>query len=160
MVQSIRKKKYLVRNGDLIVNEGGDAGKAAIFSNIDESFYIQNAVHRVRSHKESMTKFLYYWLFFLKSNGRIDYICNRVTILHFTADRLSNLFLAVPDSEEEVESCIDFLDSKMELLTGMIRKNKKLIGKIKEARQSLISEAVTGKIDLRDWEITCSGRNV
>jgi type I restriction enzyme S subunit len=31
--------------------------------------------------------------------------------------------------------------------------NKKIIEELKQAKQSLISEAVTGKIDLRDWEV-------
>jgi type I restriction enzyme S subunit len=36
-------------------------------------------------------------------------------------------------------------------------KTQQQIKKLKEAKQSLISEAVTGKIDLRDWEIIETG---
>ena len=39
--------------------------------------------------------------------------------------------------------------NKMDLL---ISKAKESIQKLKEYRQSLISEAVTGKIDVRDWQ--------
>lgn len=46
-----------------------------------------------------------------------------------------------------------FLNIKSKNINSIITKTKLQIEKLKEAKQSLISEAVTGKIDLRDWEI-------
>jgi type I restriction enzyme S subunit len=42
-------------------------------------------------------------------------------------------------------------------MDSIITKTQQQITKLKEAKQSLISEAVTGKIDLRDWEIIETG---
>lgn len=50
-----------------------------------------------------------------------------------------------------------FLDLRTEQINRTISKNEKYIEFLKSAKQSLISEAVTGKIDLRDWEIIEQG---
>ena len=42
-------------------------------------------------------------------------------------------------------------------LSNVIEKTKEQLQKFEQAKQSLISEAVTGKIDLRDWEIIEEG---
>lgn len=150
------RAKYLVKNGDLIVNEGGDAGKASIVTNTNNNLYIQNAVHRVRAKKLYTVKYLYYWLFVLKSNKYIDLLCNKATIMHFTNEKFNELLLPLPKGEEDL-SLTKYLDDKVSYINDVIKKTTELIQKLKQAKQSLISEAVTGKIDLRDWEIIEEG---
>jgi type I restriction enzyme S subunit len=55
------------------------------------------------------------------------------------------------------KTIIQYLDNASNKMDSIITKTKKQIKKLKEAKQSLISEAVTGKIDLRDWEIIETG---
>ncbi|MFY9286574.1 MAG: restriction endonuclease subunit S [Tissierellaceae bacterium] len=55
------------------------------------------------------------------------------------------------------KTIIQYLDNASNKMDSIITKTKKQITKLKEAKQSLISEAVTGKIDLRDWEIIETG---
>lgn len=144
--------KYEVKKGDLIVNEGGDAGKACIVKELKSPLYMQNAVHRVRPKSYLPNSFLYYWLFYLKSINYIELICNKATIMHFTADKFNNLNIILPEVED-IDVNIAFLDNKIAKIDTIIENQKAIIQKLKEAKQSLISEAVTGKIDLRDWEI-------
>lgn len=54
---------------------------------------------------------------------------------------------------EEQENIVRYLDVSTIKLNAIISKTKIQIQKLKEAKQALISEAVTGKIDLDDWEI-------
>ena len=150
------KQQYLVKNGDLIVNEGGDAGKAVMVDGLSGDMYIQNAVHRVRPKGASKAKALYYWLFFLKSIEYIELICNKATIMHFTVEKFRNLPFLGQDYFEQ-KRMIDLLDARVPKINSIINKQRKIIEKIKQAKQSLIYEAVTGKIDLRDWEIKQEG---
>jgi type I restriction enzyme S subunit len=143
------KKKYELKSGDLVVCEGGDAGRAGIWEDQINNCYIQNAVHRVRGKCNNLNKYLYYWLYFVKTIGYIDLLCNRATIMHFTVEKLKDLILIIPDKTEQ-DAIVNYLDRnilQINVLTELINQQ---IQKLKEYRQSLISEAVTGKIDLRD----------
>ena len=55
-------------------------------------------------------------------------------------------------SIDEQEKIASFIKLRINLTKTLICKNMKQIEKLKEYRQSLISEAVTGKIDVRDWQ--------
>lgn len=70
--------------------------------------------------------------------------------------RISNLHIPYPPKNIQDEISI-FLESKLKEVEDLIMSINIQIQKLKEAKQSLISEAVTGKIDLRDWEITEEG---
>ena len=52
-------EKCTVKKGDLLVCEGGDFGRAAIWKS-DDSIRIQNHIHRLRAYKAICTEFFYY----------------------------------------------------------------------------------------------------
>ncbi len=53
------------------------------------------------------------------------------------------------DKLEQVEIC-EFLELKLHYMNKILNNTKNQIQKLKEAKQSLISEAVTGKIEILD----------
>lgn len=63
---------------------------------------------------------------------------------------LLNAEFAYPSSEGEKRIIIEYLKEKELETTCVIEKIRKQIEKLKEAKQSLISEAVTGKIEILD----------
>lgn len=63
-------EKCTAQKGDLLVCEGGDFGRAAIW-NFDRPICIQNHIHRLRSFAPVSTKFFYYLFLFYKSAGLI-----------------------------------------------------------------------------------------
>ncbi|MDD3705122.1 MAG: restriction endonuclease subunit S [Clostridiaceae bacterium] len=138
------KSIYEVKQGDLLISEGGDAGRSCI-CDIDFPCYIQNAVHRVRAKENSLNKYLYYWMYVLKSIRYIDLICNKATIMHFTQDKLLNLDLILPNKAIQ-QKIVYYLDQKCNEIDRIIKSNDDMISKLKEYRQSVIYEVVTGKI--------------
>ena len=66
-----------------------------------------------------------------------------------TIDEVSNLTCVVPPLSEQIQIA-KFLDRKTEQIDELITAEQRKIELLKEYRQSLISEAVTGKIDVRD----------
>jgi type I restriction enzyme S subunit len=72
------------------------------------------------------------------------------------SDEFRSIRICVPSYDEQKE-IVKFIDIKVADIIKVINKNKEQIEKLKQAKQSLISEAVTGKIDLRDWEIIEEG---
>jgi len=63
-------EKCTARKGDLLVCEGGDYGRAAIW-NFDRSICIQNHIHRLRAFAPVSTEFFYYLFLFYKTTGLI-----------------------------------------------------------------------------------------
>jgi len=66
-------------------------------------------------------------------------------------DAFFSMFTIIPPIKEQVE-IIDFIDDKTGQIEEFISSEHKKIELLKEYRQSLISEAVTGKIDVRNEE--------
>lgn len=136
---------YQIKNGDLLVVEGGDVASSDIVSKLtDEIIGIQNAVHLVRSNRNYSLRYLRYYLIFIKSIGYIDLICNRATISHFTKEKFSNLPILVVSIDEQ-ERISSYLDKKTEEIDGLIKLKESKIQGLKDYKKSLIYEYVTGK---------------
>lgn len=71
-------------------------------------------------------------------------------------DFVGNIKLPYMNSNHQIK-ITEYLGAKIYGIDNIINKNNTQIQKLKQAKQSLISEAVTGKIDLRDWEIIEEG---
>ena len=77
-------ERYAVMKGDLMVCEGGDVGRCAIWEDDSKEIYYQNALHRIRCKEGVFNYYILYLLWYYKLNGTIDYLCKGVTIKHFT----------------------------------------------------------------------------
>ena len=71
------------------------------------------------------------------------------TIQNVNGEKYSNFQLPIPLYQEH-KQIVDFLDRKTEQIDELIAAELRKIELLKEYRQSLISEAVTGKIDVRN----------
>ena len=144
------KEALLLKKGDLLVSEGGDVGRSAIW-NFEGDFYFQNSINRIRTVEGNSVHFLYYWMLAIKNKGYIDVICNKSTIAHFTAEKVSAVPIPLPPIAEQTQIAC-FLDRETSRIDTLIAEQKRLIELLQERRSALISAAVTGKIDLRNWK--------
>jgi type I restriction enzyme, S subunit len=137
------REKFRLRPDDVLVSEGGDAGRAAHFQTEGE-FYFQNAINRVRpiGRKTLDARYLYYWFTFLKLAGYVDLSCNVATIAHFTAEKVKAAPLAFPalDTQRRIAA---FLDEKTAQIDGLIARKQTLLARLAEKRQAIITQAVT-----------------
>lgn len=137
------KSLYKLNDGDVLVNEGGDIGKVAIWHNQEDSFYIQNSVHKI-SPIGVTSGFLVYWIFSLSKRDYFWSIVSQVSIAHLTKEKLSNTPLIVPPLSEQ-QAIADYLDKKCAEIDGLKAKLNRKRETLTELRQSIISEVVTGK---------------
>jgi len=140
------KRVLALEVDDLMVSEGGDVGRSAIWNGELEPCFYQNAVNRVRGKGNGSTKFLFYWLFFLKQAGFIDVLCNKATIAHYTAVKVANTQVAFPSRDEE-QAIVAYLDRETAHIETLIAKKRELIGLLERQRTALISHAVTKGLD-------------
>lgn len=141
-------KKYAVLKGDLLVCEGGEVGRAAIYSRDDSLCIIQNALHRVRAFKGYDIHYLLRILQHVAASGWFSVLCNKATIAHFTRDKFISLALPTPSLKEQQAIC-SYLDEQTGKIDALIAKLEQAITTLQEYRTALITAAVTGKIDVR-----------
>ncbi len=131
---------------DLVVCEGGDAGRSAIWHGEIDGCYFQNSVNRVRGVGHNTTFYLMRWLGVVKSCGYMDIVCNKATIAHLTKEKLANLPMLFPPPDEQ-QAIADYLDAETTRIDTLIHEKDELIELLKEWRQSMIAEVVTKGLD-------------
>ncbi|QTS86220.1 restriction endonuclease subunit S [Ectopseudomonas khazarica] len=141
--------RYSLRTGDLLVCEGGEVGRAAIWRGGLQECYYQKALHRLRprSTKDS-TEFLYYVFHTAANLGLFAGSEGRSTIAHLTAETLRRYRFAFPPQPEQA-SIANRLNKIASSFERLIQEAETAISLLKERRTALISAAVTGQIDVR-----------
>ena len=84
--------------GDLLVCEGGDIGRAAIW-NYSYDIRIQNHIHKLRAYKQLCTKFFFWVFYFYKTTGRIG--GKGIGIQGLSSKALDNILIPLPPLKEQ-----------------------------------------------------------
>ncbi len=135
-------RQYGARNGDLLVCEGGEVGRAGIVDDPSNECIIQNALHRVRPKGSGDVRFLMYTLHAISSAGWFDVLCNKATIAHFTREKFADLRIPIPKVDEQ-RAIAALFDRETALIDTLIEKKEQQIELLQEKRGALISHAVT-----------------
>jgi len=103
-------KKYSVQKGDLLVCEGGETGRAAIWDK-EEPIQYQNALHRIRFKEGTiLPRFCLHYLRYLKLSGVLDKeYSHGATILHLVSKSLYSIPIEYPSLPEQ-QRIVDILD--------------------------------------------------
>ena len=150
--------RYSLRAGDLLVCEGGEVGRSAVWEGeLTECFY-QKALHRLRPHsgKESVY-FLFYALSIAATLGVFTASGDKATIAHLPADIFRHHRFAFPPFEEQL-AIAGFLGREVTKMDQLISQANDAAALLQERRTALISAAVTGKIDVRSLSRDSDGR--
>lgn len=137
--------------GDVLYTKGGTTGVARV---VDFAERFQVWVHIAVLKINSDIVDSYYLAFALNSAG-----CYEQSQLHTRGatnndlglTRMIKIILAMPDLAEQ-KVIVDHLNRQTAHFDQLISKAQSAIALLKERRTALISAAVTGKIDLRDWQ--------
>jgi type I restriction enzyme S subunit len=136
-----------LKQGDLIVCEGGEVGRGTILNHqLPSNCIIQNSLHRVRNKELGETRFLRYILQSASDIGWLDVLCNRATIRHFTVEKFSEFWIAAP-SQKEQKLIADYLDRETTQIDNLIAAKEQMLTLLEEKREALISHAVTRGLD-------------
>lgn len=124
--------RYSLKKGDLIVCEGGEPGRCAIWEEDVPTMMIQKALHRIRPFNELDSKYLFYWFLNAGRAGRLDPFFTGTTIKHLTGKALSQLPIDIPPMEHQRYSVniLSSLDDKIQL-------NKKTNQTLEQMAQAL-----------------------
>ena len=141
--------QYRLNKNDLLVSEGGEVGRTSMWDEEIKECYIQNSVHKVTMKSTNNPFFFLYAFCLFGEKGVFESVASRISIAHLTKEKLKETVFPVPpnDEQERISKFISAETTKVDQTTSKIEKQIELL---KEFRTALISEAVTGKIDVRD----------
>jgi len=106
-------EKCTVKKGDLLVCEGGDIGRSAIWT-MDEEIRIQNHIHRLRPYTELSNRFFYYVLFLWKQRGLIG--GQGIGLQGFSSKALHNLIVPLPPLSDQFR-IVEFIDNYFKIIS-------------------------------------------
>lgn len=136
-------ERFSLREGDLLVCEGGEVGRAAIIDfPIDGPVIIQNALHRVRALAGFSVKFLLRILEHATSADWFSVLCNKATIAHFTGEKFKALKCPFPPLPEQI-AITAFLDQQCSQIDSLITNKRRMLDLLDEKRRAIITQAVT-----------------
>lgn len=141
--------RYTVSYNDLLVCEGGESGRAAIWQEKDGVWGFQKAIHRLRPRHDESPRFLFYVLFHCANLGVFVSEGNPNTIPHLTGEKLRRYRFPKPRLAEQT-AIAGYLDCETGKIDQMVGKVETAIERLQEYRTALITAAVTGKIDVRE----------
>jgi type I restriction enzyme S subunit len=131
---------------------GATLGKVALVEKMSELFVTQRSLATIRADsKKCLPKYLFY---FLRSSSFQSYLWLSTS---FSAQpgvylgTIQKCALPLPNIKEQ-EKIVSFLELDLSSIEEVSNRIIIQICKLNEYRQSIISEAVTGKVDLRDWQ--------
>ena len=142
-------ERYSVKKGDLLICEGGDIGRAAIW-NKEQPIQYQNALHRVRFNDEVLPRFCLMYLRCLKEKGILDGRYGKgVTIKHLVKSSLLSIPIPVPPIAEQ-----ERIVAELDLLQGIIKKKKEQLKAYDQLAQSIFYTMFGDPIDNpKGWEV-------
>ena len=143
-------EKCTAKKGDLLVCEGGDYGRAAIW-NFDYDIRIQNHVHKLRTYEKLCIEYFYYVFYYLKTTGQIK--GKGIAIQGLSSGVLHNLVVPLPPLAEQkrivakIEELMPFVEQYAAASTKLNTLNTSFPEMMKK---SILQEAVQGKLVPQD----------
>ncbi len=104
------REEFCLEDGDLLVCEGGEIGRCAVWHNQVKKCYFQKALHRVRCNQNIiLPDYLSWWFKYNCENGGFAAIEGaKATISHLTGAKMKMLDVTVPPIELQ-EQFVDFI---------------------------------------------------
>ena len=147
-------KGSLLSKGDFVfADTSEDIEGAGNFTHLNSDIPTFAGYHTIiaRLNDNSDFRFIAYFMDSSSYRSQIQNLVKGVKVYSITNKILKDSILFFPPKLEQ-KMIAEYIDNKVKKIFMSTEKLEKSIQKLKEYRQSLISEAVTGKIDVRDWQ--------
>lgn len=144
------RMRYSLEPGDILVCEGGEIGRSAIWNGEIGECYYQKALHRLRSLNG--VDDASFFIFVMRALVELCVFSSQAlaaTIQHLPAEKLRNIRFPSPPFFEQ-RAIVSFLDKETIRIDEIRYEIGESIQLLKERRAALITAAVTGKIPVEE----------
>lgn len=150
-------EKCTATKGDLLICNGGDVGRAAIW-NFDYDICIQNHISKLRKKSDFVsTEFFYYIFLFYKDLGLLS--GKGIGIAALSAKTITNLIIPLPPTLAEQQRIVNRIETMFAKLDQAQEKAQSVLDSFETRKAAILHKAFTGqlKIDneelkIEDWE--------
>lgn len=145
-------QRYRLRNGDLLVCEGGEVGRAAIWRDELGECYYQKALHRLRSKRGYNPILMLNVLRKHAASGVLQDFVTQTSIAHLPKDKFEEVPIPLPGKIEQASIAEALSDAD-----ALIESLEQLIAKKRQIKQGTMQALLTGKQRLpgfsEDWVV-------
>jgi len=136
-------ERFELKRGDLLICEGGEIGRAALWDAPLEECYYQKALHRLRPRGTYNARFLMYLFEFWARSGRLDQYVTQTSIAHLVKEKLEAIQIPVPneDEQEAIVSVLADAATEIRVLEERRTKNEAL-------KQGMMQALLSGRVRL------------
>ncbi|MFD4014517.1 restriction endonuclease subunit S [Streptomyces albidoflavus] len=139
-------RRYRLRKGDLLVCEGGEVGRGAIWRDQLLECYFQKALHRLRSKGSYDVRLMLALLEYWASVGAFSNYVTQTSIAHLPRDKFIQMPLPVPSAAEQAR-----ISDAMQDVDGLVFALEQMIAKKQAIKQGMLQRLLTGELRLSGW---------
>jgi type I restriction enzyme, S subunit len=141
-------EKFRLRDGDVLVCEGGEVGRAAVWRGEIEACCYQKALHRVRS-SQLVPEYLVHVLHSYAAQDAFDPYVTGSTIKHLPQEDLRRIPVPVPPPENQLRT-VEEIDRQLSIADAMVAEIDRALRRSATLRRSTLGQAMTGKLVPQD----------
>jgi type I restriction enzyme S subunit len=134
-------QRFRLREGDLLVCEGGEIGRAAIWRQPIDECYFQKALHRLRPLRGYNVQLMLHILQRLASTSFLLTFVTQTSIAHLPKDKFETVPIPLPATKAEQVAIAEALSDADALIESL----EQLIAKKRDLKQGAMQELLTGK---------------
>ena len=138
-VEDTEVDKYSVIKGDLVICEGGEPGRCAVWDDEEPIFY-QKALHRVRFADGSNPKFYMYYLWFAAQTGKLKAYFTGMGIKHLTGQSLVKVPVPTVNRIEQ-DDIVSSIECRLSMCDSIEKTVDTALQQAEAMRQSILKQA-------------------
>lgn len=141
------QEKFALKDGDLIMCEGGEVGRCAIWRNAVSPCFYQKALHRLRSKGTIIPEFFQAYMTSIAGTKLLEDYTSRTSIAHLTREKLLELPVKVPPLPEQKK-----IAQILSTWDQAIAATERLLENSQQRKKGLMQQLLTGKKRLLGFE--------
>jgi type I restriction enzyme S subunit len=147
--------EFALRRSDVLICEGGEPGRAAVWDEREQNIYFQKAIHRVRFTEGVEPRFFVNVLRESADSGRLSEYFTGVGIKHFTGKGLASFVFPLPPLPEQrrIVAKVDELMALCDRLENQIATAQSASHRLLEA---ILHQALSGNQALNNASSVCT----
>ena len=139
---SAERQKFILLPNDLLVCEGGDVGRTAMWRGEIENCYYQKAIHRLRPKSfRALPSYMLRFMKFARDAGYFREFTSQSSIAHLTQEKLGSIDMQLPPSDEQYRIA-DRLDAHDDVL----QTEQSKLAKLHQQKHGLMHDLLTGRV--------------
>ena len=149
--QGSEGERSKIKVGDLLISITADLGSVCVVDTSIGNGYVSQHIALCRPQKLYDSRWLAYYILSDTAKEQLLGSGYGGTKIQLSLEDIKELVVVVPSQEEQREIA-NYINDKLNQFEHLINQAYKFVGTLRERRITLISSAVTGKIDVRNWQ--------